>query len=65
MKKRTKIRITVISALVFGFILGIATMHNMAQHCVADPNFHRVECCTKLTTDGHCAVGQRVELYNV
>lgn len=65
MKKRTKIRITVISALVFGFILGIATMHNATQQCVADPTFNRVECCHKLTTTGRCATGQRVTVYNV
>lgn len=65
MKKRTKIRVIIASAFIFGIVVGWASMSQSLKQCVADPNFHRVECCHKLTADGHCAVGQSVDVYNV
>lgn len=53
----------------FGVFVGCAAISlffgNRPEQCVADPTFSRIECCTHISPDGHCAVGQRIKLYNV
>lgn len=60
---------TIIFSVIFGLFIGIiigagfwGEKHTM---CVPDPTFHRVECCNKLSANGHCVVGQSVQLYNI
>lgn len=63
MKKQT------IFAIIFGVFIGIiiGALIDGEKHtmCVPDPTFHRVECCNKLSANGHCAVGQSVMIYNI
>lgn len=54
-----------IIASVFVVIVGACCSGNASQTCHLDSTFNRVECCTHITADGNCAVGQDVIIYNI
>lgn len=56
---------TLIIASVIGIVVGARVFASAPQSCVVDSTFNRVECCTHMTADGNCAVGQNVTVYNI
>lgn len=62
---KRQIIFSIIFGAFIGLIIGILIFGEKHDYCVPDSEFNRIECCVKITANGHCAVGQPVAIYNI